>query len=215
MGSKTEFISESLSRQGILATEKQVSQLHEYVNLILEWNKVYNLTAVRSFDEIVVRHIVDSLSILPYLPNGSYSLLDVGSGAGLPGVPLSIMRPSVNCCLLDVQERRCVFLAQVIAELGLHNVKVQQSRLDSFQSNDSYGVIISRAFSSLAEFVSSSRHLFSNGDSWYAMKGRYPEDEVSLLPSEFVVLNNWQIKLIGSQACRCLLRIGYRGKNYE
>ncbi|WP_092342808.1 16S rRNA (guanine(527)-N(7))-methyltransferase RsmG [Candidatus Ichthyocystis sparus] len=214
MVSKIEFVLESLFRQGVFADENQASQLYEYVNLILEWNKVYNLTAVRSFDDIVIRHIVDSLSILSYLPCGSYSLLDVGSGAGLPGIPLSIMRPDMNCCLLDVQERRCIFLAQVVAELGLSNVKVHRSRLDCFHSDDSYEVIISRAFSSLAEFVSSSRHLSSSGYGWYAMKGRYPEDEINLLPPEFIILNNWQIKLVESQVCRCLLRVGFREKNH-
>ncbi|WP_175330510.1 MULTISPECIES: 16S rRNA (guanine(527)-N(7))-methyltransferase RsmG [Candidatus Ichthyocystis] len=206
--SDIEFLSEALARQKILVTKKQLDKLYRYANLILNWNRVYNLTSVKVFDEVVIRHIVDSLSVVPYLSTRSFfSLLDVGSGAGLPGIPLSVVYPDVNFCLLEAREKRCIFLSQVKAELDLPNADVKWCRVRDFVSDEGYDVIISRAFSSLSEFVLCSRHLCGKGGCWYAMKGAYPEHEVRELSDDFVVLEWWPIKFVDTRASRCLLRI--------
>ena len=164
----------------------QLSAIEQYCQQLKKWNQVHNLSAID--DEMAMTlHIEDSLSALPYLPNAC-RCLDVGSGAGLPGIPLAIARPDLQVTMIDSNGKKTRFIQQVILQLSLANAKVVHSRVDYWTTDQLYDVIISRAFSSLRTFIElTEKHLHTDGV-LYAMKGRYPQKELSDLPS------HWQIK---------------------
>ncbi len=155
-------------------------KLMDYLALIAKWNKVHNLTAVRDVDEMVTLHLLDSLAVLPHIQPGD--LLDVGSGAGLPGIPLALARPDLNITLLDSIHKKSAFQRQAKAVLGLDNVQVVCSRVEEYRPAQKFDQIISRAFSEIAEFVRLTRHLLADDGRWLAMKGVYPYEEIAQLP---------------------------------
>jgi 16S rRNA (guanine527-N7)-methyltransferase len=155
--------------------------LFAYLDLLHRWNKTYNLTAVRNPADMVSRHVLDSLSVLPWLRGET--LLDAGTGAGLPGVPLAIVRPDLRVTLLDSAGKKIRFLRQVQRELGIANVFPVQARLEDYSSPAGFAMIISRAFGELAGFVAASRHLMLPDTRLLAMKGRRPDEEIARLPA--------------------------------
>jgi 16S rRNA (guanine527-N7)-methyltransferase len=157
----------------------QVAQLLAYLDLLARWNRTYNLTAVRDPAEMVTRHIVDSLAVLPWVPGGR--LLDAGTGAGLPGIPLAIARPELQVTLLDSAGKKIRFLNHVCRELRLANAGPLQARLETYVAVTPFDAIVSRAFASLAAFATAARHL-AGAAPLLAMKGRYPEEELAALP---------------------------------
>jgi 16S rRNA (guanine527-N7)-methyltransferase len=159
--------------------ETQRGQLLAFMALLEKWNKTYNLTAIHEPERMLTHHLLDSLAALPHL--GSGRLLDVGSGAGLPGIPLAIGRPSLQLTLLDASHKKCAFMQQALIELGLVNTEVVHGRAESWGSPAPYAQIISRAFSDLSEFVVLTDHLLAPGGQWLAMKGLYPYEEISQL----------------------------------
>jgi 16S rRNA (guanine527-N7)-methyltransferase len=172
---------ESAIAEGIeaLSTELdrgQIQQLTTLVGLLAKWNRVYNLTAVRDPHEMVMRHILDSLVVLPYL-RGS-SLLDVGTGAGLPGLPLAIARPDLDITLLDSSAKKLRFVRQAAAELGLDRVTVAHARMQAYQPAQPFAMVISRAVSSLAELYRMTHHLLQNDGRFLFMKGARPDAEL-------------------------------------
>ncbi len=158
----------------------QVRQLLSYLELLVQWNASYSLTAIRNPLEMVSRHLLDSLSVLPWIR--CEHLLDAGTGAGLPGVPLAIMRPDLTVTLLDSTGKKIRFLSHVKRRLKLSNIRPVQVRLETWQAEDIPTSIISRAFSKLREFVEASRHLATDRTTLLAMKGKYPEIEIEALP---------------------------------
>ncbi len=166
-----------------LAPERQ-QLLLDYLALLFRWNRAFNLTAVRDPDVAVSRQLLDSLSILPLVQGER--VLDVGSGAGLPGLPLAMARPQWQVTLLDSNAKKVRFLRQVKLELGLENVEVAQARAETYHPGASFETITSRAFAPLAQMVAVTRHLLAPGGRWLAMKGRVPEDELNELPPELV-----------------------------
>lgn len=150
-----------------------------YVALLERWNRVYNLSAVRNPLEIIDRHVLDSLSALPYLRSGP--CLDVGSGAGLPGMVLAVARPDLAWVLLDSSGKKCRFLEHARVALELDNVRVERSRVEDFHPGGRFSTIISRALSNLADFVAAAGHLLAPGGCLLAMKGRNPEHELATL----------------------------------
>ena len=172
---------------GLQGTAAQQQQLVAYLQLLQRWNKVHNLTAVRDPAEMLVVHLWDSLSVAPFV-QGEY-LLDVGSGAGLPGTPLAILNPDQHWTLLDTNGKKTRFIQQAAAELRLKNVTVVQARVENWKPVQSFNGIISRAFASVVDFVQSSgQHLAKEGV-LYAMKGHYPREELASLPL------TWQLKV--------------------
>jgi 16S rRNA (guanine527-N7)-methyltransferase len=155
-------------------------RLLDYLDLLAHWNQAYNLSAVRDPDQMVGRHLLDSLSVLPWLDSGP--LLDAGTGAGLPGVPLAIMRPGLEVTLLDSAGKKIRFLRHVKRELGLDNIHPLQHRLESVRLDTEVSCIISRAFSDLSKYVTAARHLLKPHSKLLAMKGRYPDEEIARLP---------------------------------
>ncbi len=165
---------------GKQADPGQVRQLLAYLEQLVRWNASYNLTAVRNPLEMVSRHLLDSLSVLPWIRGGQ--LLDAGTGAGLPGIPLAIMQPELTVTLLDSTGKKIRFMRHVKRKLLLDNIQPVQARLESWQSEKPPGCIISRAFSKLSGFAEASRHLTSGDTMLLAMKGKYPEKELAALP---------------------------------
>jgi len=171
-------------QQGFAALGLELPQatrqkLLDYLALLQKWNKVHNLTAVRDPDDMVTLHLLDSLAILPYI--SGTRLLDVGSGAGLPGIPLALARPDLQVTLLDSSHKKSVFQRQAKAELGIQNLEVVCSRVEDYQPAQKFDTVVSRAFSDLAEFVRLTGHLCAENGVWLAMKGVYPYDELAQL----------------------------------
>lgn len=178
-------LSRLLADAGISLTDHQKNQLIAYVDMLHKWNKAYNLTSVRDPNEMLVRHILDSIVVAPYLKGGRF--IDVGTGPGLPGIPLSIVRPEAHFTLLDSLGKRIRFLRQVQHELGLTNITPVQSRVEEFPSEPPFDGVISRAFASLNDMVSWCHHLPGQNGRFYALKGQLPEEEIASLPTEFSV----------------------------
>ncbi|MDA8480286.1 16S rRNA (guanine(527)-N(7))-methyltransferase RsmG [Citrobacter sp. Awk 4] len=176
-------LSRLLDQAGISLTAHQKNQLVAYVDMLNKWNKAYNLTSVRDPGEMLVRHILDSIVVAPYLQGQRF--IDVGTGPGLPGIPLSIVRPESHFTLLDSLGKRVRFLRQVQHELKLDNITPVQSRVEEFPSEPPFDGVISRAFASLNDMVSWCHHLPGENGRFYALKGLLPEDEIASLPAEF------------------------------
>lgn len=165
--------------------QASVPRLLSYLTLLAKWNKVYNLTAVRDVERMLPQHLLDSLAVLPYIHGNN--ILDVGSGAGLPGIPLAIALPEKRFTLLDSNHKKTSFLQQACIELNLVNVSVICGRVESCQIQKPFDVIISRAFSDLAAFAKLAGHLCAPDGEMLAMKGVFPEEEAALLPVNITV----------------------------
>ncbi|WP_332822247.1 16S rRNA (guanine(527)-N(7))-methyltransferase RsmG [Stutzerimonas kunmingensis] len=190
---------------GVELSEGQQQQLLAYLALLIKWNKAYNLTAVRDPDEMVSRHLLDSLSVVSFVAESGQTWLDVGSGGGMPGVPLAIIFPGRSFTLLDSNGKKTRFLTQVKLELKLANLEVVHSRVEQFQPAEAFDGITSRAFSSLEDFASWTRHLGNTQTRWLAMKGVQPDDELQRLPADFRLDACHVLKVPGCQGQRHLL----------
>jgi 16S rRNA (guanine527-N7)-methyltransferase len=173
-------------------------RLLDYVDLLARWNATYNLSAVRDPLEMVTRHLLDSLSVLPHVVGER--LCDLGSGAGLPGIPLAIARPALTVTLVDSNGKKARFLRAAVRELGLANVKVEEGRVE--QARGEYDCITARAFASLADMLAWGGHLLAAQGRWLALKGRVPRDELAALPSEFRVEDVLALQVPGLDAER-------------
>ncbi len=174
-----------LAAAGIELPDHQKQQLVDYVGLLHKWNKAYNLTSVRDPMEMLVRHILDSIVVEPHLQGARF--IDVGTGPGLPGIPLAIVRPDAHFILLDSLGKRVRFLRQVQHELGLENVTPVQSRVEEWPAEPPFDGVISRAFASLNDMVSWCHQLPGEEGAFYALKGVRPDDEISSLPASVSV----------------------------
>lgn len=171
-----------------------------YVELLDRWNKAFNLTAVRDPAEMVPRHILDSAVLAPMAGTGR--LIDVGTGAGLPGIVLAVLQPDLDVTLLDSNGKKTRFCRQAAAELGLKNVAVFQARVEDYHPMERFVTVVSRAYASLADFVTSTRHLPVEGGKFLAMKGAYPHDELSALPAGVRVTGIHPLQVPGLHAER-------------
>lgn len=174
-----------LNKANIELTDQQIDLLVGYVELLHKWNKAYNLTSVRDPEQMLVRHIVDSIVVNPFLQGKTF--IDVGTGPGLPGIPLSIVRPDSEFVLLDSLGKRVRFLKQVQHELKLTNIMPVQSRVEEYQRDNGFDGVISRAFASLQDMLTWCAHLPAEQGRFYALKGVYPDDEITQLPADFQV----------------------------
>ena len=192
---------------GLHLTDTQSEKLLAYGDLILKWNKVYNLTALRDPAQVLTHHLLDSLSVIAPLQRQcpqAARLLDVGSGAGLPGAVIAIMRPELSVSCVDAVAKKAAFIRQVSAELGLPNLNGMHTRVESM--GGSYDVISSRAFASLVDFFSGSHQLLTSSGVWMAMKGKLPADEIAQLPQGLAeVFHVEQIEVPGLDAERCVV----------
>lgn len=203
-------LSDGVAALGLALPQETVDRLLAFGELLLKWNKVYNLTAIRSPQEVITHHLLDSLAVLPHLERVS-RLADIGSGGGLPGVALAIVRPGLVVSSIETVGKKASFQQQAKIELGLGNFSVLNKRVEQVQAQGLPGGaaegVISRAFSSLADFVNLSGHLLAEGGALYAMKGAHPADEIAALPAGWVVAETHALVVPGLDAERHLLVI--------
>ncbi|ARU32762.1 16S rRNA (guanine(527)-N(7))-methyltransferase RsmG [Sulfuriferula sp. AH1] len=200
------YLIDQAASMGVAISPAQSQQLFAYLNLIGKWNRVHNLTAVRDPHKMLTHHILDSLSVNSYVK--AENLLDVGSGAGLPGIPLAIINPHQRITLSDSNRKKAAFQQQAIIELGLSNVNVMAGRVEELRSEQKFNGIISRAFSEIGLFIELTRHLLSKGGYWYAMKGIYPEQELNSLPDGIEVssMHELNVRLLDAKRHLVILK---------
>ena len=181
-------LNRGLAGLNIATRPEQIDQFVSFIELIDRWNKAYNLTAIKTPQDMVARHILDSASIHPYLQGARFA--DIGSGAGLPGIPLAVLKPDCHFTLVDSRAKKVRFMRQAVSELSLTNVDVHHSRVEQFIELPQFDGILSRAFSSLAKMVAATQHLCAPQGCFYAMKGCHPEKELRELAKEYIVQHN-------------------------
>ena len=183
-------------------------RLLAYIALLAKWNATYNLTAIREPERMLTHHVLDALAVLPHLAADSESplrVLDVGSGAGVPAIPLALARPRWHVVALDSSHKKGAFLQQAIIELGLANAEAAIARVEDYAPPAPFDVVISRAFSDLATFAQSSARHLAPGGRLVAMKGVFPDEEIALLPPAFRVVASPALAVPGLDAERHLV----------
>lgn len=198
-------LGQGIDALGLDLDARRQSTLIQYLVLLEKWNRVYNLTAVRDLKKMVSSHLLDSLAVVPHL--SGRRVLDVGSGAGLPGIPIAVARPDLAVVLLDSNHKKAAFLRQAVADLALGNANVVCERVQSWHSATGFNVIISRAYAEIGELVLQSRHLLAPGGVFMAMKGLHPYEEIERLPKEFRLHEIIELSVPGLEAARRLLSI--------
>ena len=199
-----ERIAAGLGAMNVRVHEGAPAAFARYLELIAKWNRVHNLTAVRETGQMVVLHLLDSLSLLPHVAEAK-TLLDVGSGPGLPGIPLAIARPDLRVTLLDSSHKKCAFLRQAKTELALDNVEVVCERVENWRPERRFDAVVSRAFSELADFVTQAQHLVAPGGQLVAMKGVYPFEEIARVPASHRVARVLELQVPELEAKRHLV----------
>lgn len=183
-----------ISDSSLSVTDDQVPLLIQYVELLIKWNKAYNLTSVREPEDMLVKHIMDSLMVGDSLQGSSF--IDVGTGPGLPGIPLAILYPEREFVLLDSLGKRITFLRQVVFQLKLPNVTPVLSRVEKYQPEQPFDGVLSRAFASLNDMVHWCEHLIApETGRFFALKGQFPQDEIALLPNHIKMVDSYQISV--------------------
>jgi 16S rRNA (guanine527-N7)-methyltransferase len=207
----TDRILEAAAKLSLDLSAQQAQSLVDYMALIQKWTKVYNLTAVRDPEEMLTHHLFDSLSVIAPLQRQltemgkgeAARLLDVGSGAGLPGVVIAICCPAAKVDCVDTVGKKAAFIQQVAVSLGLKNLRGVHARVESL--TDGYDVVSSRAFASLLDFTTWSRTAVGEGGVWMGMKGKHPSDELAALPASVEVFHVEQLVVPGLDAERCIV----------
>lgn len=199
----SEEIRAGVNVMGITINDRQISQLSDYLALFEKWNKAYNLSAIREISEMVSRHILDSLSVVPYIT--VEKIIDVGTGGGLPGIPLAIIFPEKKFTLLDSNGKKTRFLFQVKTQLQLDNVTIENTRVEKYHPEQKFDAVISRAFSSLKDMTDNCHHLLSEYGLFYAMKGVYPEHELREVEKHYKVSASHPLQVPGEEGQRHLL----------
>jgi len=190
---------------GLSVSPDQIEQLVAYVDLLEKWNRAYNLTAIREPGAMLTGHLLESLAITAHIPQGR--LLDVGTGAGLPGIPLAIAQPDSEVCLLDSNGKKTRFLFQVISQLALTNASVLHTRVETHQDPVGFSGVVSRAYASLDKFINSCRHLVKSGGHLFAMKSTGIEEELSCLDSDSRLVALWETAVPGLTDTRYLAQL--------
>ena len=199
-------LEQGIAALGLHVSAEAVSRLLDYQALLERWNAAYNLTAVRDPAEMITRHLLDSLAILPYVQGDT--LADLGTGPGLPGIPLAIVAPGRDILLVDSNGKKVRFLREAIRALKLEGVRAVQSRVEDVQGQ--FDCITARAFASLADMLGWGGHLLAPGGIWLAMKGKRPDNELPGVPAGFEVRAFHALAVPGLQAERSLLVLGHR-----
>lgn len=204
-------LADGLAMMNITVNDKQFNQLCLYLDLLEKWNVAYNLTAVRDVLQMVSVHLLDSLSVTPFISAQAQSVLDVGSGGGQPGIPLAIMRDDLAITLLDSNSKKTAFLQQAVIELRLNNVQVITERVENVKQIQ-FDTIVSRAFAELGDFVRLSEHLLAKQGIWLAMKGVYPYEEVDRLPENIIVEQIQEVKVPFIDGSRHIVEMAVKGE---
>ena len=193
---------------GLLVDGAAIAGLLAYLDLLSKWNRHYNLSAVRDPQQMLYLHLLDCLAVLPALdrrlPAAGARILDVGSGGGLPGAVLALLRPGWQVCCVDAVAKKATFIRQVAGELGLKNLRAEHARVESL-ALPPFDLVVCRAFASLADFCTLTRRQLAPGGCWLAMKGRAPDEEIAALPEDVQVFHVEQLQVPGLDAQRCLV----------
>jgi 16S rRNA (guanine527-N7)-methyltransferase len=197
-------LEEGLRAMGLDLDAGVRQRLQEHLDLVAKWNRVHNLTAVREPAQMVVLHTLDSLSLLPHM-GSARSLADIGTGGGFPGIPIAIARPDLEITLVDSSHKKCAFLEQAKAELGLANVSVMCERVEQWKPVARFDAVVSRAFAELSDFVSQAAHLVAPGGRMLAMKGVHPFEEIARVPPSHRVSQVLELKVPSLDARRHLV----------
>ena len=187
------LLTEGIAEMDLQIPEESINPMLDYLDLLAKWNRVYNLTAVRKPEQMLTRHLLDSLAVMPYVRPGR--IIDVGSGAGLPGIPLALVMPDSQFVTLDSNNKKTRFMQQAKSDLGLDNLDVVNLRVEEYQPEDLFDTVISRAYSSLTGMLVSTAHLLNEGGINLAMKGVYPLAELDTLPEGFEVTSVEQLHI--------------------
>ncbi len=179
------LLDRGLHDMGLALAPAMREKLLRYLSLLEKWNKTYNLTAVRDPEQMVPRHLLDSLSVLPYVQGPR--LLDIGSGAGLPGIPIAIARPEIAVTLLDSNAKKTRFITHVAHDLSLENAAIAEARIEKFHPPEKFDTLIARAFASIPDMLASCRHLLSPPSRFLIMKGVFPQEELAAVTHEYQV----------------------------
>ncbi|MBP6095867.1 MAG: 16S rRNA (guanine(527)-N(7))-methyltransferase RsmG [Methyloversatilis sp.] len=180
------------------------TRLLRYIALMTKWNAVYNLTAIREESRMLTHHLLDALSIERFIPEGS-TLADIGSGGGVPGMPLAIARPDLDVLSIEPNSKKASFQQQVRIDLGLENFDVQTARAEAVQLDPGRDFIVSRAFGDLADFIKVAGHLLKPNGRMLAMKGVYPDEEVRAIPAGWKLVRAEELQVPGVEGARHLL----------
>jgi 16S rRNA (guanine527-N7)-methyltransferase len=204
-------VRELASELGIVLDQEQSAALTAYARLLQRWNRVHNLTARDSTEDLLSHHLLDSLAVAPWITEARVGgaaaglrVLDAGAGAGLPGIPLAIACPALRMTLLDSVEKKCAFMEQAKLELKLTHVEVVHARLERYRAA-AFDVIVARAFATLERFAALTRHLLKPDGRWIAMKGRHPTDELAALPKDVHVIDTVKLRVPHLAAARHLV----------
>jgi len=202
-------ISAGVDALGVALDGAGREKLAAYLALLKKWNRVHNLTAVREPRKMVSQHLLDCLSVLPYVRGPG--VVDVGSGAGLPGIPIAVARSDLKVTLLESSHKKCAFLREAIGELGLANASVASERAQDWRPPALFETVVSRAFADIPEFVAAAAHLVAPGGELLAMKGLYPYEELAQLPEGFALKQVVPLTVPGLDARRHLVILGRTG----
>lgn len=194
-----------LAEINLPATAEQKKQLLDFVGMLNKWNKAYNLTSIRDPEIMLVRHIMDSLVVSKHLQGERF--IDVGTGPGLPGIPLAIMNPGKTFVLLDSLGKRIRFQKQVAFELGIHNISSIESRVEAYQPEQKFDGVLSRAFASIHDMLTWCHHLPAEHGQFYALKGQLSDEEMQQIPAGFAITETIELKVPKLDEQRHLLKI--------
>ena len=205
MSESSTILPAAVTKLGLTLSDDQIEALHAYCELLRKWNKAYNLISATDLAQLYSRHLIDSLAIAPFLDGNK--ILDVGTGAGLPGIPLAIAAPDKEFLLLDSNGKKTRFLFQAKQALGLDKVEIENCRVEHYQSQAQIDIVTCRAFAPIPEIIRLTEHLFHPGTVLLAMKGRYPEEELQTLPDHFELTASHRLEVPGQESERHLLLI--------
>ncbi len=217
MPDANQLLIKGAAEMGVELTPLQLEQLMLYITEFEKWNKAYNLSAVRELQQMIPRHLLDSLSVVPWITEklrqqeklGQHSewqsIIDVGTGGGLPGIPLSIMFPQINWTLLDSNGKKMRFLFHIKTLLKLDNVSIENRRVESFQPEKKFDAVISRAFASLQDMTEGCSHLLRQEGIFLAMKGLFPQDEIEPIKNKIDLVETIKLKVAATEGERHLL----------
>ena len=201
----TSALDTGVARLGVALPDGGAAKLAAYLELLAKWNRTFNLTAIREPERMVTHHALDSLAIVPALPSGAIRVLDVGSGGGLPGIPIAIARPDAEVVMIDSSGKKATFLAQAAIELPLANASSVASRVEDYAPARPFDVVVSRAFADLATFARLARKHVAPGGALYAMKGVHPVEELAELPGDIEVVAERRLDVPGLDGTRHLI----------
>lgn len=200
------ILQQGAEQLAVQLSSRQIDQLLDYLQELNKWNQAYNLSAIRSIEEMVSRHLLDSLAVVPHLiSDKNKNVIDVGTGGGLPGIPLAIVFPDWRFTLLDSNGKKTRFLFHVKNLLGLDNVKVENHRVEQYRPQEKYQIVISRAFASLQDMTDGCSHLLADDGVFMAMKGIYPESELLPLAGKVNLQSSYQLQVPNTDGERHLL----------